>query len=93
MYCSPGEKLEWPFPGQIYEAEDEVYGLQYRYRFDGGVKVLCQEVEEEFGPEEAMETGGDVICGFTQSQTGSSVMRVSRHGQERGMEAYRLLLS
>jgi hypothetical protein len=32
--------------------------LQDGYGFDGGVEVFGQEVEEEFGPEEAFEGAG-----------------------------------
>jgi hypothetical protein len=56
-----GDKLERPFVSQRDEAQHKVDDLQDRKGFDAGIKVLGEEVEEEFGPEEAFEGGGDLV--------------------------------
>ena len=36
--------------------------MKHRHRFDCTIEILGEEVEEEFGPEEAFERGEDLIC-------------------------------
>lgn len=62
MYRRAGEVFERPFIRQSYDAEDEVDDLEDRYRFDGEVEVLGEEVEEEFGPKETLERGCYLVC-------------------------------
>ena len=57
MQTSPGEVLERPFVGERNEGEEEVQGLENGNGFDGGIEEFCEEVEEDFGPEEAFERG------------------------------------
>jgi len=56
------EGLERVFPGQSEEAEEEVDDLEDGDGFDGGVEGFGEEVEEDFGPEEGGEGGGDLVC-------------------------------
>jgi hypothetical protein len=55
------EEAERPFPGEDDDAEDEVYYLEKRERFNGGVEVLGEEVPEYFGPKETFDGGGYLI--------------------------------
>lgn len=35
--------------------------MQDRERFDDGVEVRSEEIPEDFGPEEAFKSGGDLV--------------------------------
>ena len=58
--CS-GQVFERPFVGKGQNSEDEVDGLEDRYGLDAGVEVFGVEVEEEFGPKEALECGCNLV--------------------------------
>ncbi len=58
MQMRAREERERPLVGQGDEGEEEVENLEDGDGFDEGVEVLGEEVEEEFGPEEAFEGGG-----------------------------------
>ncbi|KAK0292352.1 hypothetical protein LTS00_007829, partial [Friedmanniomyces endolithicus] len=61
MQMRAGEERERPFVGKGEEGEEEVEDLEDGDGFDEGVEVLGEEVEEEFGPEEAFEGGGYLV--------------------------------
>lgn len=56
------EYRKGPFPGEGEDAEEEVDELEDGDGADGGVEVGGEEVPEDFGPEEAFEGGGDLVC-------------------------------
>lgn len=47
------EEAERPFVGDPEQAEEEIDDLEDGDRFHGTVKVLCEEVPKDLGPEEA----------------------------------------
>lgn len=56
-----GNEAERPVPGEHDETGEEVEDLEDRHRLDGAVEVLGQKVPEDFGPEEAVDGGGDLV--------------------------------
>ena len=61
MYRGAGDEAEGPFPCQTGKSKDQVHDLEDGDGLDGRVAVLCEEVPEDFGPEEAFEGGGDLV--------------------------------
>ena len=57
-----GDGAQGPFPREDEQAEEEVDDLQDGDRLHGAVEVLGREVPEDFGPEEALQRGHDLIC-------------------------------
>lgn len=62
MHGSAGEPRERVFPGETQNAEEQVDDLQDGDGAHSTVKVGGEEVPEDFGPEEAFQGGGDLIC-------------------------------
>ena len=62
VYRRAGDEPERPLPGQTDESEYHVHNLEDGNGLHGGVEVLGEEVPEDFGPEEAFEGGGDLVC-------------------------------
>jgi hypothetical protein len=60
-----GDEVEGPLEGEHKQAEDEVDGLQDGDGLHGSVEGLGEEVPEDLGPEEAFDSGGDLVdrCG------------------------------
>lgn len=56
-----GDEDEGVLPCDHPQAHDQVDDLQYRERLHCRVERLGQEVEEDLGPEEALESGGDLV--------------------------------
>ena len=61
------EEGERPLPREADDAEDEVYDLEDGEGLNGRVQVLGQEVPEDLGPEEGLEGGCYLVCGFVSS--------------------------
>lgn len=61
MQTAAGEQRQWPFPGDTDYAEDNVENLQDGNGLDGAIEVLGEEIPEDLGPEEAVETGGYLV--------------------------------
>lgn len=57
-----GQQAQRPLPGEHEDAEQQVDDLQHRHRLHRAVEVLGQEVEEDLGPEEALDGGAHLIC-------------------------------
>ena len=62
MHGRSGKVGKWPFPGKTEDTEEKIDDLKDGRRLDGTVEVLCQEVPEDLGPEEAFERGSDLVC-------------------------------
>jgi len=73
----PGDEGGWVFPEQREEAEEEVEALEDGDGFDGGVEGLGEEVPEDFGPEDGVEGGGELVWG-------GGLVVVGRGGEKRG---------
>jgi hypothetical protein len=56
-----GEEGQRPFVGKAKDPQEEVYDLECRDGLYSAVKVLGQEVPEDFGPEEPFDCGGDLV--------------------------------
>lgn len=65
MECAAGDKPEGPFQRHHEETKQQVDELQDRYRFDGTVEGLGEEIPEDLGPKEAFYGGSYLIdcCG------------------------------
>lgn len=57
-----GDEDEGVLPCDHPQAHDHVDDLQYRERLHCRVERLGQKVEEDLWPEEALESGGDLVC-------------------------------
>lgn len=57
MQSGAGEETEWPLPGKAEESHQHVDDLECGYGLDGAIEVLCEEVPEDLGPEEAVKAG------------------------------------
>lgn len=56
------QRLERPFPCQRHDAHDQIDDLEDGNGFDGAVEAVCDEIPEDFGPEEAFYRGADLPC-------------------------------
>lgn len=81
MQHRPGDEGGWVFPEQREEAEEEVEALEDGDGFDGGVEGLGEEVPEDFGPEDGVQGGGELVWG--------GLVMVGRGGEGRGGGEYR----
>lgn len=63
VQAGAGDGGEGPLEGEHAEAEEEVDDLQDGDGLDGAVEVLGGKVEEDLGPEEAGDGGGDLVLG------------------------------
>lgn len=61
MQSRTGEQGQRPFPCETNNSEDHVDNLQYGYGLDGAIEVLSEEIPEDLGPEEAVETSAYLI--------------------------------
>ena len=61
MQSSTGEQRKWPFPCETNNSEDHVENLQYGYGLDSAIEVLSEEIPEDLGPEEAVESSAYLI--------------------------------
>lgn len=61
MYHGTSKWFEWPLQREAEDSEYDIEYLQNGYGFYGGVEVFCEEVPEDFRPEEAMDTSGKLI--------------------------------
>jgi hypothetical protein len=64
MQRRTSNESERPFPSKHEETEDQVDDLEDREGFYGSVEVLGEEVEEDFWPEESLESGCYLVCGL-----------------------------
>lgn len=79
LYGCSSEQIEWKFVGKTDETNDEVDSLEDGHRFDCAVKVLGHEIEEHLGPEEAFDTGHDLIWRYSKSSVGSHASTEARY--------------
>lgn len=61
MESSSGNKAERPFVGNAEEAKEEVEDLEGGNRLDSAVEILGEEVPENLGPEEAMDSSQNLV--------------------------------
>lgn len=66
MPSGVGDRPKRPLPYQADEGQENVEDLDDRYRFDDHVEGFRVEVPEDFGPDAALDTGGDLVAGRRQ---------------------------
>lgn len=64
------EQRQRPFPSKSNESQDHVENLQYWNRFYGAIEILCQEVPEDFRPEECLKRSGYLVCRYLSAMNG-----------------------
>lgn len=81
MYRCAGHKFERPFIYQGYDSDNKIYDLKDRNGFHCRVEVLCEPVEEEFGPEETFKGGCYLVLVIVSMYAASKLSRVAYRWQ------------
>lgn len=80
MQVGAGDGAEWPLESQHAETEEEVEELQDGDGLYGAVEIFGGKVPKDFGPEEAFDSGGDLIsCGRHHNEACPVVLDESAH--------------
>ena len=76
MHHGPSQRLQWPFPRQAHEAEEEIEDLKNGYRLYSAVQVLSEEVPEDLGPEKALYCCCYLVCWMSVCESDNMSDRV-----------------
>lgn len=84
-WSRPDNEFKWPFPRQCQDAQHQVYNWQDGEWLDTAIEVLGKEVEEDLGPEEPFEGGGNLIGGSREDDEARPVVLDEfTHGKDDG---------
>jgi len=74
VHRTSGDESEWPFPCEHDESEEHVDALEDGEGLHCWVEVLREEIPEDLGPEETVETGADLINSSRKDDEASPVV-------------------